>query len=150
MVKSFHYGPTPNSALPTPVSKKPFKQMQELVIPRVVMNDLPAEIGETTTYALGWAQVHLPAALGSLGGNADLVKKTPQTGKGLPEKPAVLYHAGSLVGYLSSIILLPETKSAIIVLVNTLTNQDLVDWIGQAIRSEPRNHEKMEGRSEMI
>ena len=54
--------------------------MQELVIPRVVMNDLPAEIGETTTNALGWAQVHLPAALGSLGGNADLVKKMPQTG----------------------------------------------------------------------
>ena len=81
------------------------------------MHDLPAQIDETA-YTLGWAMVRLPAALGALGGNADLVEKMPQIGQDLPVKP--------------SINLLPETNSAIIVLVNTLANQDPADWIGQA------------------
>lgn len=115
----------------TSTDENPFKQVQELLKERVKMNDLPAQI-DKTSYALGWAMVRLPAALGSLGGNADLVQKMPQIGQDLPVKPTVLYHAGSLVGYLSSIHLLPDTNSAIIVLVNTLANQDSADWIGQA------------------
>ena len=122
----------------------PFKQVHELLTERVMMDDLPAQI-DNTSYALGWAMVRLPAALGSLGGNADLVKKMPRIGQGLPVKPTVLYHAGSLVGYLSSILLLPETNSAIVVLVNTLANQDSADWIGQAfleaLLDVPRPHD---------
>ena len=116
----------------TSTDDSPFKQVQELLTERVTMNDLPAHI-DKTSYALGWAMAQLPAALGSLGGNADLVKKMPRIGQGLPIKPTVLYHAGSLVGYLSSTLLLPETNSAIVVLVNTLANQDPADWIGQAL-----------------
>ena len=115
----------------TSTDDSPFKQVQELLTERVTMDNLPGHM-DKTSYALGWAMVQLPAALGSLGGNADLVKKMPKIEEGLLVKPTVLYHAGSLVGYLSSVILIPETKSAIIVLVNTLANQDPADWIGQA------------------
>ncbi|KAK0516162.1 hypothetical protein JMJ35_000765 [Cladonia borealis] len=115
----------------TSTDDSPFKQVQELLTERVTMDDLPAHIGKTS-YALGWAVVQLPAALGSLSGNGDLVEEMPWIGEGLSEKPTVLYHGGSRVGYLSYVLLLPETKSAIIVLVNTLANQDSADWIGQA------------------
>ena len=109
----------------------PFQRVQELLTGRVAIDYQPANINKTS-YALGWAMVQLPAALGSLSGNADLVKEMPRIGQGLPEKTTVLYHGGSCVGYLSSVLLLPGTKSAIIVLVNTLANQDPSDWIGQA------------------
>jgi len=93
------------------------------------MDGLPSAFDETT-YSLGWAQAKLPSALGALSGNVDVVKEMPRIGDGLQDKHTVLYHAGSLVGYLSSIILLPDTNSAIIVLANTLPNQDSPDWIG--------------------
>ena len=115
----------------TSTADSPFKQVQELLTERVTMDDQPGHM-DKTSYALGWAMVQLPAALGSLSGNADLVKEMPRIGQGLPEKTTVLYHGGSRVGYLSSVLLLPETNSAIIVLVNTLANQDSADWIAQA------------------
>lgn len=115
----------------TSTDDSPFKQVQELLTERVTMDDLPAHTNKTS-YALGWTMVQLPAALGSHGGNADLIEEMPLIGRGLCKKPTVLYHSGSVVGYQSSIILLPETNSAIIVLVNTLANQDPADWIGQA------------------
>jgi len=116
----------------TSTPNSPFKQVQELLRPQIVMDGLPSAFDETT-YSLGWAQAKLPSALGALGGNVDVVKEMPRIGDGLQDKHTVLYHAGSLVGYLSSIILLPDTNSAIIVLANTLPNQDSPDWIGQAL-----------------
>ena len=109
----------------------PFKQVRELLNPQIDIDGLPAPYNKTT-YALGWAQTKLPTALGALGGNVDLVKSMPRIGEDLGWEPTVLYHAGSLVGYLSCVMLLPETDSAIVVLSNTLSNQDQADWIGQA------------------
>ena len=116
----------------TSTAGSPFKQVQELLRPRIVIDGLKSEFSETT-YALGWAEAKLPTALGALGGNVDLVEKMPRIGEGLEQEYTVLYHSGSLVGYLSSIILLPETDSVIVVLVNTLSNQDPADWISQAL-----------------
>ena len=110
----------------------PFKHVQELLRSQIIMDGLPSTF-EETVYTLGWAQTKLPTALGALGGNVDLVQQMPRIGEGLKRKPTVLYHAGSLVGYHSSVILLPETNSAIVVLANTLSNQDSADWIGQLL-----------------
>ena len=116
----------------TSSSGSPFKQVPELLTSQITMDGLPSAYSETS-YTLGWAQTRLPTALGALGGNVDLVAHMPRIGENLERKTTVLYHSGSLVGYLSSVILLPNTDSAIIVLTNTLSNQDSADWISQVL-----------------
>ena len=110
----------------------PFRQVPELVTPRITMDGLPPGYNESA-FTLGWAQTELPNALGALGGNIDLVKEIPRIGEGLERKSTVLYHGGALVGYVSSVVLLPDTNSAIVVLTNTLANQDSADWIAQVL-----------------
>ena len=46
---------------------------------------------------------------------------------------AVLFHQGSLAGYTSSIFLLPDTESAIVVLTNSISLNDCADGVGQII-----------------
>ena len=110
----------------------PLKQARELFRPYTTMERLLPDFGKTE-YTLGWAQVMLPSALGALSGNAELIKKMPRIGEGLANAPLVFYQSGSLVGYQSSAILIPETNSAIVVLSNTLANQNAADWIAQAV-----------------
>lgn len=110
----------------------PLKQARELFRPHTPMERLLPSFGKTE-YTLGWAQVILPSALGALSGNAELVAKMPRIGEGLTNAPLVLYQSGSLGGYQSSAILIPDTNSAIVVLSNTLANQHAADWIAQAV-----------------
>ena len=53
----------------------------------------------------------------------------PLVGKGSPSR-LVVYHQGSLPGALTAVILLPDTKSAIVVMTNTLAPNDCADWVG--------------------
>lgn len=110
----------------------PLKQVRELFRPHTPVERLLPSFGKTE-YTLGWAQVMLPSALGALSGNAELVEKMPRLGEGLANSPLVFYQSGSLVGYQSSAMLIPETDSAIVVLSNTLANQHAADWIAQAV-----------------
>jgi hypothetical protein len=43
-----------------------------------------------------------------------------------------VYHQGSTAGYYSSIFLLPETQSAVIILTNSIALCDAADYLGQA------------------
>lgn len=43
--------------------------------------------------------------------------------------PFILFHASALLGYLGSTLLVPETKSAIVILGNTLGLQDAPNWV---------------------
>ena len=112
--------------------RSPLKQSRELFIPRAPIKGLLPSFGKTE-YTSGWAQAMLPSALGALSGNAELVESMPCIGEGLANAPLVFYQSGSLVGYQSSAILIPNTNSAIVVLSNTLANQHAADWIAQGI-----------------
>lgn len=81
-------------------------------------------------YGAGWARVQLPGPLGFFGPNCLLPK--PIVGKGSPSQ-LVLYHHGCMPGSLSMIYLLPETKSAVIVLGNSTAMCDYTDYIGQLL-----------------
>lgn len=49
-------------------------------------------------------------------------------------KPKLIYHHnGSLAAFLSSVILIPDTNSAIVILTKSPVNNDCADWIGQLI-----------------
>lgn len=110
----------------------PFRQVQELFRPRIGMKNLPQGFAETA-YSLGWAQTRLPSALGGLSDNLFQVEQMPVIGEGQDATPHVLYHEGSLLGYTSTVLLFPETESAIVVLANTLANQDFTDWATQIL-----------------
>lgn len=71
-----------------------------------------------------------PEPMSEMGINEFFVKQFPVIGKGLEDGPEVFYHAGSVVGFLTSVTLIPSTDSAIVVLSNTLVSQDLPDWVG--------------------
>lgn len=58
------------------------------------------------------------------------IPKMPIVGKG-SKKQKVWHHNGSLVGFFSSVHVLPDSKTAIVVLTNSLANNYCADWIGQ-------------------
>jgi len=85
------------------------------------------------SYGLGWIRTQLPGPLGDVGLNPDLAKEMPTVGKGTSEGPLVIYHQGSITAFLTSVHLIPETKTAIVVLTNALANNDAADWLGQLL-----------------
>ena len=113
---------TPNS---------PFKQVENLVEPQVSLR--PSLVEPDRSYALGWIRTHLPGPLGDVGLNPMYVDRMPTVGKGIKEPLLVLHHQGSLPAFLSSVYLLPESKSAIVVLTNSMARSDTADWLGQLL-----------------
>lgn len=84
------------------------------------------------TYGIGWAVSELPAPLGQIGTNPMFVSEMPIVGKG-SKKRLIWHHNGSLVGFFSSVHILPDSDTAIIVLTNSMANNDCADWIGQLL-----------------
>ncbi|KAJ5640986.1 Protein flp [Penicillium herquei] len=87
------------------------------------------------SYAMGWIRTQLPGVLGVMGENIGIlgsVEELPLLGK---ESPSMLcfYHQGSTAGYYSNIALFPETKSAIVVLANSIPLTDFPDTATQSI-----------------
>ncbi len=82
------------------------------------------------SYGLGWVRAQLPGLMGAVGLNPGFVNPMPVVGKGDKSRLAI-YHQGSIGGALSFVALFPETKSAIVVLSNSLALNDVADWIGQ-------------------
>jgi Beta-lactamase len=91
------------------------------------------------SYGFGWARVQLPGTMGDIGCNPPLMPHgMPVVGKGAPSQ-LVIYHQGSLPGALAAVILIPDTKSAIVILTNSLSLNDTPDWVGQLILEELLN-----------
>lgn len=121
----------------TETPDSPFVQAQKLFSPGIVVkneNDKPK-----AEFAPGWMRTTLPGPMSEMGINEFFVKQFPVIGKGMKEPPTVYYHAGSTVGFLTSVTLIPETSSAVVVMSNTLGNQDLPDWTGLLILEELLN-----------
>ena len=87
-------------------------------------------------YGLGWIRTQLPGVVGLQGINAELfdVEELPILGMHSPPM-MVYYHQGSTYGYYSSVLLFPETQSAIVVLTNSIPLNDAADWIAQVYAS---------------
>lgn len=88
------------------------------------------------------AIAELPAPLGSIGTNGMFLPPMPLVGRGCKRDtsddnkskgPTVWYHNGSLVGFFSSVHILPETGAVIVVLVNSVPKNDAADWVGQLL-----------------
>jgi CubicO group peptidase (beta-lactamase class C family) len=116
----------------TSTDGSPFKFAAKLVEPQVSLSGDSADPSKGS-YALGWVRATLPAPMSHvITPNAGL-KNDLLVGKGLTDAPEILYHFGSLIGYLGSSTLIPKTKSAIVVETNTLANSDAANWIGSLI-----------------
>lgn len=116
---------TANNTTPT---DSPFAQMNMLMKHHISI-DSRIEGTPDADFTKGWVRTRLPNTMSEMGINEFYVEKFPIIGKGLENGPEVYYAAGSLVGFLTSVTLIPETKSAIVVTSNTLGNQDLPDWV---------------------
>lgn len=107
----------------------PFKQVHTLLAPHIALSD---EALSTQSYSPGWVRTVLPGRLGATGINGMYISAMPVVGRG--SKPKLIYHHnGSLAAFLSSVILIPDTNSTIVVFTNSLANNDCDDWIGQLI-----------------
>lgn len=117
----------------TSTPNSPLKQVAQLMSAKIPMNG-PTE--NEASYALGWARAHLPSAMGAVGTNPGLMPDgMPIVGKSAPSQ-LIVYHQGSLPGALAFVGLLPESRTAIVVLTNSLALNDCADWIGQLVLEE--------------
>jgi CubicO group peptidase (beta-lactamase class C family) len=105
--------------------------MPELLTGRVCIN--PPTIRERSYAPGGWIRTQLPNTIGLMGDNAYIypTSKLPEVGHGASSE-LNYYHQGSTVGYFSQIILIPGTRSAIVVLTNSIALGDGADWLAQA------------------
>ncbi|KAL8657088.1 MAG: hypothetical protein Q9226_002263 [Calogaya cf. arnoldii] len=99
--------------------------------PHVTLEPEPASLERF--YALGLIQTVLPGSLGIVGLNPMYVEKMPIVRKGIETPRLCIDHQGSIVPYLSSAHLLPDTNTAIVVLTNSMANNDAAVWIGQLL-----------------
>lgn len=110
----------------------PFKQMATIFEPKIAIGENNIE---DESYTLGWVRSKLPRGLGNIGMNEYYLggqDKMPIIGNSSPGT-VVFHHDGSLVGMLSSVHLIPETETAIIVMTNSVPFTDPPDWVGQLI-----------------
>jgi len=83
------------------------------------------------TYGFGWARHMIPSTqLGWLSTNGP--QKDDIIGRESPPR-LTLYHGGQVTGYLNSIYLFPETKSAVVVLTNAQSAGDCSDLVAQML-----------------
>jgi CubicO group peptidase (beta-lactamase class C family) len=111
-------------------SGSPLRNVKELLTKRI---PLEPDSNLEQWYAAGWAVANLPAPVGSIGTNSMFVSEMPVVGKGSTDKTTVWYHNGSLVGFFSSVHVLPESGTIIVVLVNSIPKNDCADWLGQLL-----------------
>lgn len=114
----------------TASAKLPFKQ----VIPITSAHSKISVPGfDNQAYCMGWVKARLPGPLGIISNNfGNLGASVPEIGKNGPSM-TTLNHAGSMAGAMTGVILFPESKSAIIVLTNTLGLTDTADTVSQLL-----------------
>ena len=107
----------------------PFKDVQTLITGHISLNSDPRY---EQSYGARWVIADLPCPLGATGTNGKFMSEMPVVGKG-SQKQKIWYHNGSAVGFFSSVHILPEPDTVIVVLVNCLAKNDCADCIGQLL-----------------
>ena len=105
--------------------------LKQLPIQMAALTPFSEPFSSGSYYGMGWVRAQLPTVFGAIGCNPSFVKSLPVTGRGSSE--VVIYHQGSTAGYTSSLFLIPNTESAIVVLSNSISLNDCADWVGQLI-----------------
>ena len=120
-----------NARKTTSTEGSPLKQLPTILQGHINLSQTVSELERS--YALGWIRTMLPGPLGTVGLNPMYVDAMPLVGKGLTEPEMIIHHQGSLIDFLSSIHLIPSTRTAVVVLTNSMSNNDAADWLGQLI-----------------
>ncbi|PTB51673.1 hypothetical protein M431DRAFT_121683 [Trichoderma harzianum CBS 226.95] len=85
------------------------------------------------SHAAGWATCTLPAVIGDIGANPELMKtQMPELGTGIAPV-TLIWNQSRYHGTHGFVGLLPGYEAAVIVLSNTTTGDDTPDWIGQLL-----------------
>lgn len=112
---------TPNS---------PFSQLNNIW-------DSHIPITEGSDYGFGWVLTHLPGRCGLVSVNSYPVHLgvdgMPEVGRGIEGKQRLVYHNGAMIGASSSVYILPDMQTAVVVLSNTFGLADTPDWVGQLL-----------------
>lgn len=90
------------------------------------------KVTEESDYGLGWVLTNLPAKVSITSLNPFEGADVPVLAKGTAPRRLV-YHHGSVLGGLSSVYLLPDTETAIVVLGNTFDLFDTADFVSQVL-----------------
>lgn len=114
----------------TATATSPFKQVIPITSAHI---EIPVSGFENQAYAMGWVKGRLPGPLGFISNNFEkLGANVPKIGKnGL--SMTTLNHAGSMAGAMTAVTLFPDSKSAIVVLTNTLGLSDSSDTVSQLL-----------------
>ncbi|KAF5626147.1 beta-lactamase transpeptidase [Fusarium sp. NRRL 52700] len=83
-------------------------------------------------YGMGWARTQLLNQISEITGNSGLLETYPMIGD-LSNGPLLLHHAGSNIGCSSTVYLMPELGTGIIVHGNSLDHCDATDWTAQIL-----------------
>ncbi|KAF2791293.1 hypothetical protein K505DRAFT_363968 [Melanomma pulvis-pyrius CBS 109.77] len=84
------------------------------------------------SYALGWHRSQLPNTIAGSSMNGNYVSDMPVLCRGSKSQLA-FYHGGHSTASQNWVIMLPETKSVIVVLTNTMGNGDASNWVASLI-----------------
>ncbi|KAI4639477.1 hypothetical protein J4E93_009306 [Alternaria ventricosa] len=108
------------------ISTNPLRQISQITSRKIPVTD---DTINESSYAFGWARHMIPSTqLGWLSTNGpqrdDIIGRDSQP-------RLTLYHGGQVTGYLNSIYLFPETKSAVVVLTNAQSAGDCSDLVAQ-------------------
>ncbi|KAL9611292.1 MAG: hypothetical protein Q9167_004056 [Letrouitia subvulpina] len=114
-----------------PEKRTPLKEIEAITSAHIPLESQPS--ASERSYGLGLVRTMLPGSLGIVGLNPMYVNPMPLVGKGLDEPRLCIYHQGSIPWGLSSAHLLPDTNTAIVVLTNSMANNDVADWLGQLL-----------------
>ncbi|KAI8685217.1 hypothetical protein NCS57_00190400 [Fusarium keratoplasticum] len=120
----------------TAVASTPSSQIklaQDLFSAKIPMAQLTYQ---EASYGFGLARVQLPGPMGHIGMNPGLIDgQMPTVAKGVGSTLA-FYHQGSLPGALSAIAMVPEHRTAVVVMTNSLSLNDCPDWVLQLLLEE--------------
>jgi len=107
-------------------STNPLRRISQITSRKIPVTD---DTVNENSYAFGWARHMIPSTqLGWLSTNGP--QRDDVIGRG--SRPQLtLYHGGQVTGYLNSIYLFPETKSAVVVLTNAQSAGDCSDLVAQ-------------------
>ena len=75
----------------------------------------------------------LPGPLGTVGLNPMYVNVMPLVGKGLEKPKMMIHHQNSLIDFLSFIHFIPSSRIVIVMMTNSMSNNDAADWLGQFV-----------------
>ena len=75
----------------------------------------------------------LPGSLGTVGLNPLHFDAMPKVRKGLEELVMFIHHQGSLINFVSSFYVISSSRTAVVVLTNSMANNDAPDWLGQLL-----------------